>query len=217
MLVRAPGVYRPQHDTRLLMHALSQAGIPRGGRVLDICTGTGALAVAAAHHGAHTVTAVDVSRRAVATAWLNCRIRGLTIRALHGDFEAILGTDRFDLVLANPPYVPAPRGTPDHGRARTWNAGEKGRAILDRLCAVTPHLLEPGGVALTVHSGLCHPDTTLTQLRDGGLKAAIVARSSVPFGPIMCELTPWLISTGLIEPGQNREDLVVIRADKPRP
>ncbi|WP_063044132.1 HemK2/MTQ2 family protein methyltransferase [Nocardia pseudovaccinii] len=217
MLVRAPGVYRVQHDTRLLIRALSQARIPHGGRVLDIGTGTGALAVAAAHHGARTITAVDVSRRAVATAWLNCRLRGLTVRALHGDFEAILGTDRFDLVLANPPYVPAPRSAPDRGAARAWNAGEKGRAFLDRLCAMMPHLLESGGVALTVHSCLCHPDTTVAQLREGGLEAAVVARSSVPFGPVMRELTPWLTSTGLIEPGQNREDLVVIRADKPRP
>lgn len=217
LLVRAPGVYRPQDDTRLLVHALSQAGVPGGGDVLDVCTGSGALAVAAARHGARTVTVVDVSRRAVASAWLNCRLRGLTIRAVYGDFEARLDTDRFDLILANPPYVPAPRTAPERGAARAWNAGEKGRAVLDRLCAMMPQLLRPGGIALTVHSVLCDPDTTLDLLRSGGLEATVVARSSIPFGPVMRELAPWLTATGLIAPGQCREDLVVIRADKPRP
>lgn len=214
-LVRIPGVYRPQHDTWLLIQALSQSGIPPGGRALDIGTGTGALAVAAARYGARSVTAVDISRRAVVTTRVNCRLHGVPVRAVRGDFEARLTGERFDLVLANPPYVPAPRTASGRGTARSWHAGDRGRAVLDRLCAMLPHLLAPGGSALIVHSGLCDPDTTLAQLRDGALEATVVTRAPVPFGPVMRELAPWLVTAGLIEPGQNREDLVVIRADKP--
>jgi release factor glutamine methyltransferase len=69
-LLRPPGVYRPQADTWLLAQALHDATIPYGARVLDLCTGTGALAVTAARAGAAHVTAVDISRRAAMAARL---------------------------------------------------------------------------------------------------------------------------------------------------
>ncbi|WP_083889397.1 HemK2/MTQ2 family protein methyltransferase [Nocardia pneumoniae] len=217
MLFRVPGVYRPQLDTWLLVRALSEAGVPRGAEALDVCTGTGALSVAAARAGAATVTAVDVSRAAAVSAWLNCRVRGIDVEVLRGDFATVLGRRRFDLVVANPPYVPAPEGAAYRGSARAWNAGTRGRAVLDRLCAALPALLKPRGMALIVHSALCDPDETLAQLRENELKAAIVARATVPFGPVLRRRADWLASAGLIEPGQRMEDLVVIRADRIRP
>ncbi|WP_083880600.1 HemK2/MTQ2 family protein methyltransferase [Nocardia araoensis] len=216
MLIRPPGVYPPQLDTWLLVHALSEAGIPRGGHALDVCTGTGALAVAAAYTGAAKVTAVDVSRAAVVSAWMNCRLRGIDAEVLRGDFAEVLGGRRFDLVLANPPYVPAPDGAGSRGIARAWNAGAGGREVLDQLCVALPTLLKSRGVALIVHSALSDPDTTLTQLRERELKAAVVARATVPFGPVLRRRADWLESAGLIEPGQRMEDLVVIRADRIR-
>ncbi|MEV0343525.1 HemK2/MTQ2 family protein methyltransferase [Nocardia sp. NPDC050713] len=216
MLIRPPWVYRPQTDTWLLAMALSEAGIPRGGHVLDVCTGSGALAIAAARGGARAVTAVDISRSAAASAWLNCRIRGIGAEVIRGDFSRALRGRRFDLVLANPPYVPAPAGAGHHGAARAWNAGVSGRGALDRLCRMMPDLLKPRGAALVVHSMLSDPDSTLIQLRDTGLKAAIVARHTVPFGPVLRGRADWLASIGLIEPGQDKEDLVVIRADRIR-
>lgn len=217
MLFRPPGVYRPQLDTWLLVRALSEAGVPRGAEALDVCTGTGALAVAAARAGAATVTAVDVSRAAVLSAWLNCRVRGIEVEVLRGDFAAVLGRRSFDLVVANPPYVPAPENAAYRGSARAWNAGARGRAVLDQLCTALPALLKPRGMALIVHSVLCDPDATLAQLRENELKAAIVARATVPFGPVLRRRADWLASAGLIEPGQRMEDLVVIRADRIRP
>ncbi|MFI2284924.1 HemK2/MTQ2 family protein methyltransferase [Nocardia beijingensis] len=216
MLIRPPGVYPPQLDTWLLVRALSEAGIPRGGHAVDVCTGTGALAVAAAYAGAARVTAVDVSRSAVVSAWLNCRLRGIEAEVLRGDFTTVLGGRSFDLVLANPPYVPAPAGTESRGIARAWDAGTQGRAILDQLCSALPTLLTPRGVALIVHSALSDPDTTLVQLRERGLKAAVVARATVPFGPVLRRRADWLEAAGLISPGQRMEDLVVIRADRIR-
>ncbi|MET9030638.1 HemK2/MTQ2 family protein methyltransferase [Nocardia sp. NPDC004168] len=216
MLIRPPGVYPPQLDTWLLVRALSEAGVPSGGHAVDVCTGTGALAVAAAYAGASKVTAVDVSRAAVVSAWLNCRMRGIEAEVLRGDFTAVLGGRSFDLVLANPPYVPAPVGAHTRGIARAWNAGSGGRAVLDQLCVALPALLKPRGVALIVHSALSDPDTTLAQLRERELKAAVVARATVPFGPVLRRRADWLESAGLIGPGQRMEDLVVIRADRIR-
>ncbi|MFD0201567.1 MULTISPECIES: HemK2/MTQ2 family protein methyltransferase [Saccharothrix] len=211
-LWRPPGVYRPQEDTWLMAEALEEAGMPRGGRVLDVCTGTGALAVASGLAGASEITAVDLSRRALLAARVNARLRGLTLRVRHGDFGDLVGQGEFDVVTANPPYVPS-IDVPARGRARAWDAGPDGRGVLDRLCAVLPLLLADKGMGLIVHSALSDPDVTLRQLRGGGLKASVVARRTVAFGPVMRGRAAWLARRGLIDDGQEHEELVVIRAD----
>lgn len=213
-LLRPPGVYRPQDDTRLLTEALADAAVPSGSRVLDICSGTGALAIAASRAGAGTVTATDVSKRAVVATSLNARLHRVPVRVRHGDFADLVGEQRFDLVLANPPYVPCGAPTEPRGQDRAWDAGPRGRAVLDRLCALLPLLLTEGGTALIVHSGLCGTATTLDQLRGGGLKASVVERRTVPFGPVLRGRATWLEDNDFIEPGQRTEELVVIRADR---
>ncbi|MGX9229474.1 methyltransferase [Streptomyces albus] len=129
-LLRPPGVYAPQGDSELLLEALAEATVPRGARMLDVCTGTGVVALAGARLGAREVHAVDISARAALAAAWNARLRGLPVRAHRGDFlEHAAG--RFDVVTANPPYVPhsgavtAPRagparGTPGRTDAATW-------------------------------------------------------------------------------------------------
>ena len=102
---------------------------------------------------------------------------------------------------------------PDRGPARAWDAGLDGRCVLDRLCAVLPLLLADKGMGLIVHSALSDPDVTMRQLRGGGLKASVVARRTVPFGPVMRGRAEWLARRGLIDDGQEHEELVVIRAD----
>ncbi|XVV07374.1 HemK2/MTQ2 family protein methyltransferase [Actinosynnema sp. CA-248983] len=211
-LWRPPGVYRPQEDTWLAAQALSVAGVPEGARVLDVCAGTGVLGILAGLAGAAEVTAVDRSRRAVVAAWCNGRARGVPVRVRHADFGDLVGEGTYDVVLANPPYVPAP-GTPARGRAVAWDAGPDGRSVLDRLCAVLPLLLADNGMAVIVHSALADEDRTLRQLRGGGLKAAVVARRVVPFGPVLRRRAEWLRANGFVEPGRDREELVVVRAD----
>lgn len=105
-----PGVYAPQEDTALLAAALADEPVAPGAAVLDVGTGSGALALTAARRGAR-VTAVDVSRRAVYAARLNALRAGLPLEVVRGNlFEPVRGRS-FDLVLANPPYVPAPGRT----------------------------------------------------------------------------------------------------------
>lgn len=214
-LFRVRGVYAPQADTWLLREAVRQAAIPAGASVLDIGSGSGALSVAAAKAGAGEVLAADVSWRAVFTTWLNAAVRGLPVRVRRGDVHDVVVGRRFDVIMANPPYVPAPRAEiPKRGRRRAWDAGIDGRALLDRVTTLAPTLLTPGGTILIVHSGLCGVEQTLRQLRGGGLKAAVVARQFEPFGPVMRGRVGFLEGRGLIEKGQRHEELVVIRGDR---
>lgn len=130
MLTTPPGVYAPQHDTWLLTEALQREKLAGDTAVLDIGTGSGALALAAARHGAGRVTAVDVSARAVATAWVRARLEGLRIQVMRGDLLSPVADRRFDLIVANPPYIPSPEAP--RGRAVAWTAGIDGRPRADR-------------------------------------------------------------------------------------
>ena len=209
-LFRPPGVYRPQADTWLLAEALRAARV--GVRVLDVGTGTGVLALEAALGGAAEVIAVDDCTRAVYAARVNARLRRLPVRALRSDlFEAVTGQE-FDVIVANPPYVPSDGLCDTRGPARMWDGGLSGRAVLDRLCSGVPSLLAPGGTLLLVQSALCGVQDTICRLRAEGLDAAEIARRQEAFGPVMSAYALRLEDRGLIGPGQRYEDLVVIRA-----
>lgn len=210
-----PGVYAPQSDTFLLKEAMESEELPPGAEVLDVGTGSGALALAAARRGAR-VTAVDRSWRAVLTTRLHAALAGQRVRVLHGDLLEPAAGRRFDLIVCNPPYVPSPRkGLPRRGAAVAWDAGPDGRAVLDRICDGAPALLRPSGVLLLVHSALSGAEATVERMERAGLAAAVVRRSVVPFGPVLRERSDWLERRGLIEPGQEKEELVIIRAHRP--
>jgi release factor glutamine methyltransferase len=209
-----PGVYTPQEDTALLAGALSEEPLPPGADVLDVGTGSGALAIEAARRGTR-VTAVDVSWRAVCTARYNAWVAGVPVRVRRGNLFTPVRDRSFDLILTNPPYVPAPAGIRPRGPARAWDAGRDGRFVLDRICREAPVLLRPGGVLLMVHSALSDPDRTLDHLRTAGLKASVTRRSRIAFGPVLRGRADWLRQRGLLSPADEKEELVVVRAELP--
>ncbi|WP_199551489.1 HemK2/MTQ2 family protein methyltransferase [Streptomyces sp. N35] len=210
-----PGVYAPQADTALLAGALHEEPLRPGAQVLDLCTGSGALALTAARRGAD-VTAVDVSWRAVLTTRVNARWARLPIRVLRGDLLEPVAGHAFDLILSNPPYVPAPDVRPPRrGPARSWDAGNDGRLLLDRICQQAPAQLRPGGVLLLVHSALSNPESTLARLRAEGLNATVTDRRYTAFGPVLRARQSWLRSTGLLQGDTEKEELVIIRAERP--
>jgi release factor glutamine methyltransferase len=215
-LITLPGVFRPRSDTWMLARELVSSLPPgRPASVLELCTGSGAVALAAAREGA-SVTAVDVSLRSVWTVRLNARARGLRVRALRGSlFEPVAG-QRFDLIATNPPYVPASRDTlPERGPARAWDAGRDGRALIDPICAAAADHLLPGGAILIIHSSVCGVDETVARLAASGLEVDVPVRSRGPLGPLMLERVEQLEASGALRPGEREEELVIVRGRKP--
>jgi release factor glutamine methyltransferase len=205
-----PGVFRPRSDTWLLARAALAQELPAGARVLELCAGPAVAGVAAARAHSAALTTVDVSRRAVVNAVLNARLNGVAIRARRGDLLAPVAGERFDLILANPPYVPGPDPRPA-GAGRAWNGGADGRAVLDRLCAAAPGQLAPGGVLLVVHSEVCDPEATLAAFRAAGLAAGVAARHRGPLGPLLRARRASLEAHGRLLPGQATEEVLVLR------
>ena len=182
-LVTVPGVFRPHTDSIMLARVIAERARP-GSEALDPFTGSGILAIAAAQAGARA-TAIDVSRRAVACARANARLNGVRVRALRGDMFTPVAGERFDLIVANPPYVPGAVDGPVRGAARAWEAGDAGRAFVDRLCEDAPRHLASGGELLMIHSDVCGEAATIERLEAGGLEAEVIARRRGPRGTLM--------------------------------
>jgi release factor glutamine methyltransferase len=120
--------------------------------VLDVGTGSGAIALAIAYerHGA-AVTACDVSTDALAVAAANAQRLGLEVELLRSDLFEQLGDRRFDLVASNPPYVSEgelaglePEVAVHEPRLATV-AGADGLDVFRRLLPAAGGHLEPGG------------------------------------------------------------------------
>lgn len=105
MLKVTKDVLIPRADTEVLCEEALRVITP-GDRVLDVCTGSGALAVALAHHSkAGQVFAGDLSAGALAVARANAAAYGLSVDFREGDlFTPFLG-EKFDVIVSNPPYI----------------------------------------------------------------------------------------------------------------
>jgi release factor glutamine methyltransferase len=212
-LFRLPGVFRPPSDSWLLARVMRERGLARDARVLDAFTGSGVLAVAAGLAGAREVTAVDISRRAAFCARLNGRLNGTRVRARAGDLFEPVRWESFDLITANPPYVPSVHDElPASGAARAWEGGRHGRLLVDRFAAEARDHLAPGGAVLMVVSSLTGERATLDALRDGGLDPQVVARERGPLGPLVSARASALEERGLLAPGEREEEMLVIEA-----
>jgi release factor glutamine methyltransferase len=100
-----PAVLIPRPDTELLVE-LAMERLPPSGRVLDMGTGSGAIAVALAHSRRDAaVTALDVSPAALEVARSNAALNQASVRFLESDWYSAAAGERFDLIVSNPPYI----------------------------------------------------------------------------------------------------------------
>ena len=214
-LLYLPSVYFPGNDSRLLADALAAESL-KGADVLDLCTGSGFLAITAAKMEPRTVTAVDISLRAVASAKVNVALNRARVEVRHGHlFDALPDGARFDVIVANPPWVPAAADDlPGGGIARAWDAGRTGRTLLDRICAQAPSRLRPGGVLLVVHGAVCGTEDTDTTLTAQGLDVRVAARRVLPLTELLRERATPLAELGSWGPEEGTYELVVMRGQQ---
>lgn len=100
-----PDVLIPRPETELLVE-LALRHLPPNGRMLDLGTGSGAIAVSIAHARPDaSVTALDVSHAALAVARRNTGRHGVAVEFLQSDWFAALRDRQFDLIVSNPPYI----------------------------------------------------------------------------------------------------------------
>ena len=195
----------------MLAAAIAREGLGAGARLLDLCTGSGMLAVAGAVCGLDA-TAVDVSCKAVWAARLNARANGVAVRALRGSLYRPVAQERFDLIVSNPPYVPSTQTElPSRGLSRAWEAGPDGRVLLDRICIQAPDHLARGGAVLLVHSTLIGEERTHELLAQGGLQTETIERRHGPLGPLMAER----VRQGVLPPDTTDEEVVIVRGYRP--
>lgn len=169
-----PGVFIPRPETEALLEWAMNQPLPPSPVIVDLCTGSGALALALAHTWpqAHVV-AVEKSPDALVYARRNCA--GSAVEVLEADVTVpSLLSDRtgtVDLLVSNPPYIPDGADLDpeviDHDPAAALFGGPDGMAVIVPIIALAARLLRPGGKL-----GIEHDDTTAAQVvaaldRDG--------------------------------------------------
>ena len=173
----------PRPETEHLVEAvLSLAeGFTRP-RILDVGTGSGAIAVALAKHLADAnITGTDVSSSALALATENPKHHDVAIRFLLGDLLVPVADETFDIIVSNPPYVPEadhdllPVEVRDYEPAEALFAGSDGLCIYRRLIPEAYAALVPGGY-LVLEIGFGQADTIADLMQSSGF-------SSIDFTP----------------------------------
>ncbi len=161
----------PRNDTEALCEEALKYVRP-GVRVLDLCTGSGALAAAIKKlRPKADVTATDVSGDALALARENAAALGVEIRFVKGDLFSPLSGERFGVIVSNPPYVPdGLRGRlqaeVEREPALALFAGPDGLDFYRRIAREAPaHLLPGGRLCLEIGDG--QADRAAALLRDG--------------------------------------------------
>jgi len=128
----SPGVYPPSEDTQLLLDCIE---ICEKEWVLDMGTGTGILAIAAAMKGG-IVTAADISKDALECAGENAARNGVKLTTIRSDlFDCI--QQSYDVIIFNPPYLPSEHWSKKSMKDRQWDGGGDGS---DTVKAFLQHL-----------------------------------------------------------------------------
>jgi release factor glutamine methyltransferase len=172
------GVFVPRPETELLA-GWGIARIAAGVTVVDLCSGTGAIALAVAGETA-AGRVVAVERSAAALVFLRRNADGTPVEVVAGDVtdpDLLHELDgRADVVLCNPPYVPDGTAVPpevaDHDPAEAVFGGADGLAVIRPVVALAARLLRPGGVAGIEHDDV-HAEAVPGLLRADGRFTAV--------------------------------------------
>jgi len=147
-----PLVLVPRPETELLVEA-AIALLPQEGTLLDLCTGSGCIAISAALARPDArVVATEISTEALAVARENAAALGAAVEFLEGDlYGPVAAGERFDLIVSNPPYVPAGEieGLSREVRREpriALDGGKDGLDVIRRIVSCAPSRLRPDGL-----------------------------------------------------------------------
>ncbi len=140
----------PRSDTEILVEYAFSAG---GRNVLDICTGSGCIAVTLAKNfpNAH-VTAVDISPASLEVAKKNASDNGCDVSFVEMDILSQIPQGKFDLIVSNPPYIEKAelsslmKDVIEYEPRLALDGGDDGLIFYRRICEIAPQILEKGGV-----------------------------------------------------------------------
>ncbi len=178
-LAVGPGALVPRADSETLLEvAVAHFGARAPARILDLGTGPGTLLLAALDQWpSATGIGVDASEAALAYARRNADALGMADRAGFRLGNWVNGLDgRFDLILANPPYIgtaePLPREVRDHEPGEALFAGADGLDDYRRIIPELPRLLARGGVAV-IEIGSTQAEPVSSLVRKHGLSPTL--------------------------------------------
>jgi len=154
------GVFIPRPETEQVVQvAIDFLGLlPGQPRALDIGTGSGAIAISIAKETHAKVTAIELSSYAAEFARANIKALEADVELLEGDFMEHIGNlPQFDLIISNPPYIPASMvpvdlEVRDYDPALALYGGEDGLDVVRDLVASTKLILREGGLLVLEHA-----------------------------------------------------------------
>ncbi len=181
-----PGVLIPRPETEGLVERALEllAGVSAGGRVLDLCTGSGAIPLAIAHARPELhCLGVDLSPEALVWAQKNLALTGITNCEFRlGDlFGGVPAGMRFDLITSNPPYVTPeeyrdlPSVVKDYEPRMALEAADEGLALEKAIIAQAPQWLKRGG-ALLLEMGETQGAVLADALKEAGLSEVVIRK-----------------------------------------
>ena len=184
-----PGVFIPRPETEAMLEWAVAQALPAKPVVVDVCTGSGALALALARHwpGARVIglddsdAALDYARRNAAGTTVEFVRADVTHSGVLTELEG-----HVDLVVSNPPYVPdgaelEPEVT-DHDPPHAVFGGPDGMAVIPAVARLAGRLLRPGGLFAVEHDDTTSSMTAET-ISSTGLFDDIVARTDLTGRP----------------------------------
>ncbi len=182
-MVKVNEVYEPREDSFLLEKAIAQHAF---GRVLDIGTGSGIQAIAAAAKPeVSAVVAVDINLQALKQAQANAFTEGVGKKTVfrQSDLFSALAGEKFDTIAFNPPYLPA---TPEETVGDVaLESGESGRELTEKFLSEFETHLNPGGIVLLLQSSVSGWEKTKEGLEAKGFAVETVGRERFFFEEIV--------------------------------
>ncbi len=146
-------VLSPRMETEILVEkVLDEAKKLKKAKILDIGTGSGAIAISLSLLSTSEITAIDISKGALDTAKENAKTLGAKVNFLQSDlFAGLKKKQKYDIIVSNPPYIRTldieglDREVRDYDPRLALDGGEDGLDFYRRICEQAPHHLNKNG------------------------------------------------------------------------